>query len=114
MPRAQVLAARPNLSPLPDYPPSWNDGPRTTYEEKLWNGTLGLVTYHFRDDGGDDPLYLMEVYYQDDAMRDRVFAERYAPHGTPRTAGAALEVFIEDLGPPTMVWVLGRLYLQLK
>ncbi len=114
MPKADVLAARPKITALPDYPASDIDGPRTTAEEEIYDGTLGTVTYHFRDDGGAAPLYMMEIYYQDTAALDRLFAERYAPHGIPTTNGAAQEVYVDDVGPPAKVWVLGRLYLKLR
>ena len=112
MPKADVLAARPNITALPDYPASELDGPRSTAEEKIYDGTLGTVTYQFRDDGGAAPLYMMEIYYQDTAALDRLFAERYAPHADPATA--AQDVYINDVGAPTRVWVLGGLYLKLR
>lgn len=118
MPRAAFVAWAAQhdrqIVALPDYPPSSSDGPRTTWEENRYDGTVGNVHYHFLAEG-DEPLYLVEINYQDPQAPYDLVEQRYAKLGRATTSGASSDVLLEGYGDrPVMIWALGRLYMQVK
>jgi hypothetical protein len=84
MPRAAFMAwaerAGRTIVPLPTYPPSALDGPRTTWEENRYDATIGNVRYHFLADG-DEPLYLIEIGYQEQQAPYDLVEQTYATFG---------------------------------